>query len=149
MPTSDSILSRLCCPVCVSGPEGVATGLTIAALCYTWVRTCTATASAVAKHMRTRMFRQGCHHQARGTTHRTTYDSIKEHSCGPPPGLGLAANFGGRSPDPHPPTPAPKQKKKTRSLQLFQAYSSHAHLYILQYKGGLGHCVAKQSLGVI
>ena len=30
----------------------------------------------------------------------TTYDSIKEHPCGPPPGLGLAANLGGRSPEP-------------------------------------------------
>ena len=28
------------------------------------------------------------------------YDSIKEHPCGPPPGLGLAANLGGRSPEP-------------------------------------------------
>ena len=100
---------------------------------------CASANRKVAKRMRFRMFRQGCHHQARGTTHRTTYDSIKEHSCGPPPGVGLAANFGGRSPDPHPPTPAPKQKKKTRSLQLIQAYSSHAHLHILQYKGGLGH----------
>ena len=78
----------------------------------------------------TRMFRQGCHRQARGTTHRTTYDSIKEHPCGPPPGLGLAANLGGRSPEP---------KKKTRSLQLLQAYWSPVHPYILKDKADLGH----------
>ena len=60
----------------------------------------------------------------------TTYDSIKEHPCGPPPGLGLAANLGGRSPEP---------KKKTRSLQLLQAYWSPVHPYIGKDKADLGH----------
>lgn len=37
-------------------------------------------------HMRTHMFRQGCHRQARGTTHRTTYASIIFLMSWPAPG---------------------------------------------------------------